>query len=64
MLSEKREKFHGRNSSFEETEEVKGYLAYQNDEFLLVERLDDVRTAGNRTEALVKWRGFEEAESD
>lgn len=33
-------------------------------ELLLIERLDDVRIAGNLTEVLIKWRGFEETERD
>lgn len=70
MINDLREDCHGQklkvfwNSSFKETEDVKGNLGYHKDEVVLIEGLYDVRTAGNRTKVLVKWCGFEDAESD
>ncbi len=70
LLSGAREELHGRrllffrNSSFQITEELRHYLAYQQNELLLVEEVTGIRRKGARIELRVKWRGFPGEESN
>lgn len=53
-----------RISPLEVTEYVHGKIYYREEKFLRIERLEYVRTTGNRTVVTVKWRGFYQVEND
>lgn len=70
LLTSKKKEVHGRrlklyrNKDFEVTQELADHLSYQQNELLVIERFDDIRLHHGDAELLVKWRGFNDDESD
>lgn len=70
LLTGKRQDAHGRrlkffrNKDFEVSEDVRNHIAYQENELLVIEDLEDIRKTADEVQLLVKWRGFESEEND
>lgn len=70
LLSGKREECHGRrlkffrNADFKVTEELKNYLAFQDDEIFIIKQFDDIRKKSGKIQVLVSWKGFGDEERD
>lgn len=70
LLSGKKSLAHGRrlkffrNQDFDVSEEVLDHLAYQENELLVIEQIEDIRRRGGEIELLVTWKGFGPEESD
>ena len=53
-----------RNSAFEIDEICKSQLAFQENEYCVVEEFQDIRLDQDKPEVLVKWVGFEDEEPE
>ena len=49
-----------RNKDFEVTEEVKEYLAFQDEEYCVVHEFEDIRVTQGEVGLKLKWRGFDD----